>query len=231
VIIGEDEEHVEELRNIVNSVLALPTQPDETEDGYCTISWTDATGAVWNIQGKMDRSPKFGRNMKELYKLDFLISFKSADPFILSASDIVGNGIRGYFSYGIKFPIELPAVMGYVAFNGLDVVNSGSIYAQSIIRLYGESGGVINNPQILNQATGKLFKINTTILDDTKYIEIDSKEGTVVDESGVDLSAYIDDSSEFLLLKPGTNTFVYTADDETRSPEAIFGVTFRSTKI
>lgn len=231
VIIGEDEESCEEQKNLVNSVLALPTQPEDDNDGYVTISWTDATGAVWSIQGKIDRAPKFSRNMKQTYMLDFLISFKSADPFILSADIIDEDGIRGYFAYGVKFPIELPALMGYVAINGLPVDNDGSIYAQTVIRIYGEAGGDITNPTITNQTTGKVFKVNTTISGTSEYIEIDSKEGTVVNEAGDDLSGDIDEASEFILLKPGVNEIVYSSDDPTRVPEAIFSVVFRSTKI
>lgn len=231
VIIGEDEEAVETLRNQIVSVLALPMQPSGDDDGYCTIEWTDATGAEWQIEAKIARSPRFGREMRQNYKLDFMLSFKTDNPFILSSSSTEEEGTRGYFAYGVKFPIELPAVMGLVAMEAMNVVNDGTVYAHTVIRLYGEEGGDITNPTITNNTTGKSFRIETVLADETEYIEIDSQSGTVVDKDGNDLSADISDDSEFVLLKPGNNELVYTADEAARTPAGAFGVVFKSTKI
>lgn len=231
VVIGEDEEEVELLRTQIVKVLSLPMQPTEEDDGYVTISWTDATGAEWSFDAKMASSPRFSRSMKQNYRLDFLISLKTDNPFILSSESITGEGTRGYFVYGVLFPIELPALMGYVGVGGLEVENEGTMSAHTVIRLYGEAGGVITNPTITNTTTGKSFTVETTLADDTEYIEIDSAEGSVVDQDGADLSADIDEDSEFILLKSGTNELIYSADDEVRTPAGDFSVVFRSTKI
>lgn len=231
VIVGEDEEQVEILRNTIVQVLRLPMQPTDSDDGYVTISWTDATGSVWSFEAKIARSPKFSRNMHEDFKLEFLLTFKTDNPFILSAEAIDEEGVRGYFAYGVKFPLELPAQMGLVAINGIDIENGGTMAAHTIIRLYGEAGGVVTNPTIQNITTGKTFTVEVELADDTEYVEIDSQEGTVVDQDGNDLSADIDDESEFILLQPGENTLIYTADDEQRDPAGGFSVVFRSTKI
>lgn len=231
VIIGEDEEAVETLRNHIVSVLALPMQPSDEDDGYCTISWEDATGAEWSFDAKIARSPKFSRNMHEDFKLEFLLIFKTDDPFILSSNANENEGIRGYFAYGVKFPIQLPAVMKLVSNQSLSVENDGTVYAHTIIRLYGEEGGNITNPEILNNTTGKTFRVETVISGVDEYIEIDSREGTVVDQDGTDLSADIAETSEFILLKPGDNEIVYTADEYARTPAGAYAVTFRSTKI
>lgn len=231
VIIGEDEEQAELLRSKVMRVLTLPMQPTSADDGYVTVSWTDATGAVWSFDAKMSSSPRFSRSMKQKYRLDFLINLKTDNPFILSAEATEEEGTRGYLVYGVQFPIELPAQMGLTAIDSITVENDGTISAHTVIRLYGEVGGVITNPTIQNRTTGKTFTVNTTLADETKYIEIDSQEGSVVDQDGNDLSADIDDTGEFILLTSGENELIYTADDVVRTPAGEFLVIFRSTKI
>lgn len=232
VVVGENEAEVETLKNQIVRTLAFPVQPEEdTADGYVTISWTDANSNVWSIEGKIDRAPKFSRNMRENYKLDFLISFKSASPFILASTANEEEGTRGYFSFGVMFPIEFPVLMSHSSFDDLDIDNTGTLYAHTIIRLYGEAGGDITNPTVTNFTTGKAFKVNTVLSGVDEYIEIDSKEGSVVDHTGADLSAYIDEDSQFVLLKPGMNTIVYTADEDIRTPAGALGVVFKPTNI
>lgn len=231
VVIGTDEDAVETLRRQIVKTLALPAQPDSEEDGYCTISWTDATGADWQIEAKIDRAPRFGRSLKQFYRLDFMLSFKSADPFITSGTDEVEEGARGFDDFGVQFPIVLPAVIGEIAVGAIEVENTGTVYAHTIIRLYGEAGSAINNPTITNITTGKVFTVNVELADDTEYIEINSKEGTVVDQDGTDLSGDIDPASQFVLLKPGVNELMYTADEGAQSPAGVLIVTFRSTRV
>lgn len=231
VVIGEDEEQVEILRTQIMRVLSLPMQPTAEDDGYVTISWEDATGDTWTFDAKMNRTPKFSRNMRQTYMLDFLISFKTDNPFILSSTSTTGDGERGYVTYGAFFPLTLPAVLGLVNVGKLTVVNDGTMYAHTVMRIYGEAGGDITNPQIENLTTGKVFKVNTVISGVSEYLEINSEEGTVVDQDGIDRSADIDIASEFILVKPGSNDLMYTADDVSRSPAGEFSVVFRSTKI
>jgi len=231
IIIGDDEEAVENIKSQIVRVLSLPLQPEEDNDGYVTVSWIDATGAEWSFDAKINRSPKFTRNMKEIYKLDFIFSLKTNNPFILSSDPITGNGTRGYYLYGVTLPTLIPFTIGLSSVNGLTVINDGTMQAHTLIRYYGEADGVVTNPTIHNNETGKVFKMNLTLADDTEYIEIDSKEGTVIDQTGADRSADIDDASEFILLKAGTNTIMYTADENSRTPAGAFSVVFNSTKI
>lgn len=231
IIIGDDEEAVENIKSQIVRVLSLPLQPEEDNDGYVTVSWLDATGAEWSFDAKINRSPKFTRNMKEIYKLDFIFSLKTNNPFILSSDPITGNGTRGYYLYGVTLPTLIPFTMSLASVDGLTVINDGTMQAHTLIRFYGEAGGVVTNPTIHNNETGKVFKMNLTLADDTEYIEIDSKEGTVIDQTGADRSADIDDASEFILLKAGTNTIMYTADEGSRTPAGAFSVVFNSTKI
>jgi len=66
VVIGVNESAVETLKTQIMKVLAFPMQPTTADNGYVTISWTDATGATWQFDAKMSRSPKFNRDMKQL---------------------------------------------------------------------------------------------------------------------------------------------------------------------
>ncbi len=231
MIIGVNEAGVEASRTQMMKVLQLPVQPTSTSDGYVTISWTDATGATWSFRAKISRTPKLSRNLRQQYKLDFLISLKTDTPFILSSASTTGSGTRGYFSYGFLLPVILPAVMGYVENNAIVVANAGTLSAHTIIRLYGENTAGVINPKITNMTTGKSFKINTTLTDASKYVEINSSTGTVVDQDGNDLSGSIDSISEFILLNAGNNTIVYTGDNGVGTPAGNFSVIFYSTKI
>lgn len=231
IIIGQDEGMVEDLRTQMLRVLQLPLQPTTALDGYVTISWVDASGDAWSFDAKISRSPKFNRNMRQQYKLDFIISFKAENPFILSTSATTSTGTRGYFSYGFLLPATLPATMGDVANNAITILNDGTISAHTVIRLYGEDTAGVVNPTIKNITTGKIFKLNTTLADATKWVEIDSALGTVKNQDGIDLSSAIDPISEFILLNTGSNSVIYTGDNAVGTPAGNYSVIFKNTRI
>lgn len=231
VIVGEDEAEVETMRRKIVSVLALPLQPTEDDDGYVTISWEDALGISYTVQAKMTRSPRFDRDLRQKYRLNFLISFKASDPFILGGESEQANGVRGYFTMGVTFPITLPAIIGQISVGTQEVDNDGTMYAHTKIRLSGEAAGVLTNPRITNLSTGAYFQLDTTLANNTKWLEIDSRYGTVVDQDGVDKSAFINEASTFLLLKPGVNTLIYTANEGAQSPAGVFTVVYNDTSI
>lgn len=231
VIVGDNESDVEELRAEMLKVLQLPIQPTESNDGYVTISWVDARGDAWAFDAKISRSPKFSRNLRQQYKLDFLISFKTETPFILSADATTSTGMRGYFAYGFLLPVTLPATMGDVAYDPITILNDGTISAHTVVRLYGEDTAGVVNPTIKNITTGKLFKLNLTLADATKWVEIDSANGTVVDQDGVDRSSSIDPASEFILIAVGSNSVIYTGDNSVGTPAGDYSVIFKNTRI
>lgn len=239
VIVGESEAEVEALKQQMLLVLALPPVPEAGNDGTVTIAWTDANGDDWQIDAKVQSYPRFERGMKQSLQLRFNISLKAKDPEIESQDEFEVTGLRGWETVDMGLPIILPDEIGLVFDNELTVVNAGTILAHTKVRLYGETGG-INNPQIYNETTGKIFKVNIALADETEWIEIDSKLGTVVDQNGDDQSGLVDGSSEFILLAVGTNKLVYLSDESTGAdsplvtweyPTAVVSVKHRTTVI
>lgn len=235
VIVGLTETDVETVKNKLLKVLAFPSQPRSGRDGTVTLVWTDIESRTWQLTGKLMNSIQFNRNMKETFRLDFNFSLKSADPFIVAQTPQTVVGTRGYTRIGAQFPISMPTTLGVVEVGNFTVNNGGSAYAQSIIRIYGESQGDITNPKVRNLTTGEYIQLSTTIVGASNYIEIDSQEGTIVNQSGTDLSNTITGDSRFLLLQQGANDMIYTSDEnplETLElPTATITVTFRNTKI
>lgn len=231
VIVGTNEASVESLKNQMMRVLQLPLQPTSSKDGYVTISWTDANSQQWSFDAKINRSPKFNRALRQQYKLDFILSFKTESPFILSTGSSTLLGTRGYFSYGFLLPATLPAIMGDASNNTLNVYNDGNLASYCTIKIYGEDTAGVVNPQIKNLTTGKVFKLNMTLANATKWVEIDSATGKVVDQDGVDMSANIDPISEFILINVGSNDLIYTGDNAVGTPAGNYSVIFKNTKI
>lgn len=235
VIVGATEEDVETVKNQLIKVLALPSQPNNSQSGYVTLSWTDTLGDNWYLRGKLVNTIQFNRNMKQIFRLDFNFSIKSADPFILSQEIQEEDGIRGYTQVGALFPLSLPAILGSTQVNSFIVNNEGLAFSQTIIRIYGEDTQDLTNPKITNLTTNQFFQINTTLSGSTSYIEIDSQLGTVVDNNGTDLSGFVSGDSNFLQLQQGENEMFYSSDEDPNvtllEPSAIIEISWRNTKI
>lgn len=236
VIVGSDEANAETTRKKIVEVLSLPTQPTSTRSGYVTIKWTDANGESWQVEGRVIRSPRFSRVLKQDYRLDFTFTLKSDDPFIISQTENTTNGTRGYIDNGgVVVPVEFPFSWTFTNQNVLTVTNTGAAFAQTIIRLNGEASGAITNPVVKNLTTGSMFQVNTTIADENSWIEIDTKNGTVVNQDGVDLSGLITSDSSFILLSQGANEIMYLSDEDPYNalylPTATFSVKHRNTTV
>jgi len=235
VIVGNTELDVEIVKNKLIKILAIPAQPTISRDGNVELSWTDIENKNWIISGKLMNPIQFNRRMRDTFRLDFSFTLKSSSPFIVSNDLQIISGVRGYVKKGAQFPIMLPLEIGFIEVNYLNVTNSGSAYAETIIRIYGESQGNITNPKLTNLTTGKFMQLNTVIEGKTEWIEIDSKKGTVVDKNGNDLSGAITGESNFVLLQQGLNNILYTSDEDPavtfQFPTASFSVKFRDTKL
>lgn len=239
VIIGETEADVETIRNQMLKVLSLPPVPANQTAGYVTIKWTDSNSNDWQIDAKVQSYPRFSRGMKQNLRLGFQVSLKAKNPEIQSQTLLSSSGLRGWQTGEFLLPLTLPTEIDLVFDNTLTIANAGTVQAHTIVRLYGETGG-ITNPKIYNKTTNKLFKVNITLTDATKYIEIDTKEGTVVDQDGADQSGLVDGTSEYILLELGNNELVYLSDESEGAsspivtwvyPTAVFSVSHRTTII
>jgi len=217
VIVGANELEVHTKKELMQSVLELPAQPTSTNDGTVIIKWTDPLGRLVQTEAKIASTIRLHRGMKQLFRLDFQFSLKSADPTIESQTLYQVNGLRGYPLTGIFLPFLSAFTMIANYINSFTVTNSGNTEANLVVRLYGGSMFTITNPTITNLTTGKSMKINTTLTDATKYVSIDSKTGAVLDQSGNDLSGLIVTGSEFVRLKIGSNVLFYTSDESTNA--------------
>lgn len=234
VMIGLDEGDIEDLKNKMLQILTLPATPDDSNDGYVTISWTDANAKSWQIDAKLQGYPRFNRDMKQLSRLYFNIVLKAKNPEIEGQSLITTSGIRGYSTPNNLLATLLPMIFGVQYINSISINNQGSAQAHTIIKIYGETGG-ITNPLIYNVTTGKTFKLNLSLADGTEYITINSKTGEILDQDGNDKSGFIDGASEYILLDVGNNSIVYMSDENPLAtliePSAIIDISYRETII
>lgn len=237
VIIGESEGDVETLKRQLLQVISLPSQPSAENDGMVLIQWTDANGSDWQIYAKLERPIRFDRPLKRNLQLGFVITMKAPSPEIESQEVITNEGMRGWQTGSLRLSTLLPAKINLIWQNAEIATNNGTVEAHTIIRLHGEAGGVAN-PRIYNFTTGKTFQVNMNLADQTKWIEIDSKAGTVVDQDGNDQSGNVDPMSEYVLLAIGDNELVYLSDESSgadspvntwKYPAAEFSVAHRST--
>ncbi len=213
IIVGENEEDAEDLKKQILRVISLPPIPSSSDDGYILITWTDANGDNWQISAKMQGYPRFNRDMKQGYKLNFTMTLKCKNPEIESQDPTIVDGVRGWAQGALMLPTLLPAMFDTAYNQSILVTNDGSIPAHSIITMYGDDDTDITNPYIYNTTTGKIFKVNITLHGSSEYIIVNSKFGTVVDQDGVDQSGYVDSTSEYIMLTPGDNNIVYASDE------------------
>lgn len=215
LIVADSHQKLEQMKQDLIQVFALPLQPNDTNDGYVTLSWTDDDGIDKEVEAKLISDIIFDRPLQRRYSLDFIIQLKTKDNFIKSAGDYTTvNGYRSWFSLGgIKLPTLLPTGYSY-GYQDEITVNISGITALPIIKLTGESTQVIKNPKIVNVTTGEEFKINTNLYNENTYLTIDTDKGTVIDHNGNDVTSLIDTNSSFITLTNGANILRYLSDND-----------------
>lgn len=213
VIVGDSEADVTEIQNALQRVVELPAQPTTADDGTVIISWTDPLGREVQTEAKIAASPRFSRSMRQLYRLDFFLTLKAADPSIVSQEVYEVDGIRGYPSGDFTLPFELPFSIGTTWVNKFEIENIGSTIADVTIRMYGSLHMPINNPTFTNFTTGVYIRLNVVLNDETEYVSINTRTGEIVDQDGNDLSGYVEVGSAFPRLDIGVNEVIYTSDE------------------
>lgn len=107
--------------------------------------------------------------------------------------------------------------------------NEGNFGASAYIVVYGK----VSNPEIINDTTGKSFKVLLTV-GIGEELHIDSENGTVFlyDTIGTrtDKSALITDDSEFIFIEPGINE-LRIEDDQPQDSDFTAKITFKDTFI
>lgn len=213
VIVGEDEGDIEDLKAQMLKVLSLPPIPVIGDEGNVKIEWIDANGNAWQIDGKMQGYPRFNRGLRQNSRLYFLVTIKCKNPEIESQIETSVDGVRGWQQGDLLVPAIVPGIFSVIYNKEFTVMNVGAIASHTKITIYGEAGITVTNPYILNKTTNQLFKVNITLNGADEFIIIDSKTGTVIDQDGVDRSALVDGSSEYILLDIGANQIVSLSDE------------------
>lgn len=195
----------------LRKTLALPSQPTSTNKGNIRIRWDDVNGVGWEIYARVQTDQVDIRPLDMPLIADFQIQFKAFDPTIYSQTEYSDNGHQGWIqgafildtTDSISVPLGIPIQYNYSE----TVNNSGNFQTPARFRLYGYA----KYPTIYNATTGVKFALENYSyeLADGDYIDIDAKEGTVVDRDGNDLSMYISDDSSFIYLDRGNNEIIY----------------------
>lgn len=213
VIIGEDEAEIEDLKTQLLQVTSLPSRPTNSNDGMVLVQWTDANNDMWQVYAKLDRAIRFSRPLGQPFRLDFVMTMKSPDPVIRSQTEQTTSGIRTWEQPMLAVPFAVPFSLGLDYHNFINATNGGTFDADTIIRLAGEDERTITNPEIRNLTTGAVFKVGVTLNGSNEWIEIDSQNGTVVDQDGNDVSGLVDSVSNYIKLAVGANVLVYWSSE------------------
>lgn len=216
VIVGENEENVMEIQDQLKLVCGLPIEPTDSNSGIITIKYTDPRGRALQTTGKIYSSPRFSRVMREQFKLAFQIVLKSADPTIESQDLVADTGTRGYFAGSIQLPTKIATTMPIGEKQAIIVTNNGNAYSNPTITIHGP----LTNPRIDNLTTAKYTAL-TYALTAGHYLIINTADGTVVDDLGVDQSAHLDSGSEFIKLKNGNNVILLTSAENEGATDPI----------
>jgi hypothetical protein len=89
-----------------------------------------------------------------------------------------------------------------------EVVNDGNWTAQPTIRIHGGASAV----SIMNEANGQTFALKDSVtIAEGDYYDINMEHKTIVDAGGGNKFADLDNSSDWLVLEPGTNLLIFDA--------------------
>lgn len=215
VIVANSHQELEQKKNLMQTVFAIPLQSDPLNDGYVTITWTDDDGIDKQIEAKLYQDISFNRKLQQRTVMDFQIQLKCKNNYVSNQAGytVITNGLRGYFLNGFTLPTLLPITFtsGYQNIVTINITATGALPK---IKLYGENQLPITNPRVLNIDTGEVFQLDMVLNGASDWVEINTEDGTVLNQSGVDVSGYINLSSSFLSLSTGANNLVYLSDED-----------------
>lgn len=107
---------------------------------------------------------------------------------------------------GAVLPWTLPVLLGTVS-GSATLANTGNGFATVDIEITGPGEGFT----ILNQTTGKLFKIDGLTLNSSQTIDVSGEEQTVT-QLGTSIFQFVTSNSEFITLAPGNNNLALYLD-------------------
>ena len=147
--------------------------------------------------------------MKDLLIADFLIQFIAAD-FVLQSQTLQSSQVGVFGGGGVIYPVIYPITFTVGQSSVSSVTNNGNGEASPILRFVGP----LTNPRFINNTTGKVMHIETSILAGYS-IEVDIKNKTIVQSDGANKIAYKSNDSDWLTIVPGVNYVQMNTNDTT----------------
>ncbi len=215
IIVAENEIVLEQMKQDLLRVFSLPLQPTDINDGHITMEWQDNASVNKSVEVKLTNDIQFDRPLGKRYIMNFIIQLKAKTNYILDAgTPATATGTRAWYQQGgIILPTLLPLSWNPNWQNTLtvNIIGNGGF---PVIRVYGESQQKIINPKITNTTTGEVFLLNLDLENQNSWVEIDTENGTVMNNFGNDVSGFVDLDSSFINLVTGENKFLYTSDND-----------------
>jgi len=205
----------------MKTVLSLPSQPiDGVNDGYVTLTWTDAWGDVWQVSAKIQADLQFSRDLGHQTQGTFLLNLKASNPYIISTTTYTESGLRGWRDGGMYLPAYLPATLNVLYHDLVSIYQNGTSDAPGTYRVYGPGANLKItklNPELANSITVSNFttgwvggtddtthylnsekarKLTSTGTQDTMQLPISID---LSDEAYITFYFYVDDSDNFAI--------------------------------
>ena len=136
----------------------------------------------------------------------FLVELLAEDPRIYSDTPS-SSSTQVFVAEGVDFSVDFSFSFGGGTGGVVQCTNNGSYFSPPVIRFTGPC----TNPKVRNLSTNEHIRLETVIASG-HYLEVDVKERTVVADDGGSRYAYLDMSSIWWELGPGTSAIEFTAE-------------------
>jgi len=169
-----------------------------------TFTYTTENNRVYNFQGYLRTAVNEGERSGSYQTVGFSVYVPSGTLTNgnLNSITLAETGVPT----GAVLPWTLPVLLGTVS-GSATLANTGNGSATVDIEITGPGEGFT----ILNQTTGKLFKVDGHTLVAGQKIQITGSTLTVT-QSGVSIFQYVTSDSEFITLAPGNNNLALYVD-------------------
>lgn len=128
------------------------------------------------------------------------ITFETEYPFLLNAA-ATSQDILIFNGGGFAVPFAIPFDMSADQSTVVTIINDGNFEAYPTIKFI----GTLTTPTITNNTTGEALSLNLSLADSAHWVEIDTFNRTVIDQSGNNQRQYV--SGTFPTVPIGTSTF------------------------
>ncbi|MFJ6183770.1 phage tail family protein [Streptomyces sp. NPDC092295] len=190
-ILARDRGHLQELLSRLALALA----------GQCTLTLLDDDGTRWTTDvhrvGGGDYA--YGTNTTGEREFETVITFRAGDPYLTSSEaetrSVGGTTAASWLSGIASLPVSASQAIGEI-----QLANSGDAEAYPIWEVIGPG----QNFEAVSPTGERLAWSGTLGVDDR--LIIDTRKGTVVDQSGANRYAELEEAPRFWTVKPGVST-------------------------